>query len=285
LLVVLSALNGAFGGVFRDEFSLPGSDSQDAQDLLEAHGFNDRAGFGGMVVVKDDDGFDDPTVRQQLDALFTKIQDEVPRSSVNSPFTEEGARQISSDGTIAYAEVNLADRDNKGYEDAGTAVRDLVADTHIRGTEVELAGDIFVEPQQFASEGIGLLAAMVVLLVAFGSVLAMGLPIMTALFGIGTGLALVGLTVNLINMPSFSNQAVTMIGIGVGIDYALFIVTRYRENLHEGMAPERAVVRALDTAGRAVLFAGTTVIIAVLGLFTMGLDMMNGLAVGISVVG
>ena len=78
LLVVLSALNGAFGGVFRDEFSLPGSDSQEAQDLLEAHGFNDRAGFGGMVVVHDDDGFDDPAVQQQLDALFTRIQDDVP---------------------------------------------------------------------------------------------------------------------------------------------------------------------------------------------------------------
>jgi RND superfamily putative drug exporter len=283
LLVVLSGLNSAFGGTFRDEFSLPGSDSQDAQDLLEAHGFNDRAGFGGMVVVEDDAGFDDPAVRQQLDALFTEIQDEVPRSTVNSPFTAEGARQISADGTIAYAEVNLADRDNQGYEDAGTTVRDLVDGTDIPGTEIELAGDIFVEPQEFASEGIGLLAAMVVLLVAFGSVLAMGLPIVTALFGIGTGVALVGLTVNVINMPSFSNQAVTMIGIGVGIDYALFIVTRYRESLHEGLAPDRAVVRALDTAGRAVLFAGTTVIIAVLGLFTIGLDMMNGLAVGISV--
>jgi RND superfamily putative drug exporter len=282
LLVVLSGLNGAFGGAFRDEFSLPGSDSQDAQDLLEAHGFNDRAGFGGMVVVQDDGGFADPTVRQQLDALFDKIQQDVPRSSVVSPFSPDGARQIAPDGTIAYAEVNLADRDNKGYEDAGKTVRDLVDDTEVDGVEIELAGDIFVEPQEFASEGIGLLAAMIVLLVAFGSVLAMGLPIMTALFGIGTGIALVGLVVNLINMPSFSNQAVTMIGIGVGIDYALFIVTRYRENLGDGMAPERAVVRALDTAGRAVLFAGTTVIIAVLGLFTIGLDMMNGLAVGIS---
>jgi RND superfamily putative drug exporter len=110
----------------------------------------------------------------------------------------------------------------------------------------------------------------------------MGLPLMTALFGITSGIALVGLAVNVINMPSFSNQAVMMIAIGVGIDYALFIVTRYREGLHAGKDPEAAVVRAIDTAGRAVLFAGITVIIAVLGLFTVGLDMINGLAVGIS---
>jgi putative drug exporter of the RND superfamily len=105
---------------------------------------------------------------------------------------------------------------------------------------------------------------------------------MTALFGIGTGIALVGLVVNLITMPSFSNQAVAMIGIGVGIDYALFIVTRYREGLHDGFDAETSVIRAVDTAGRAVLFAGTTVIIAVLGLFVVGLAMIRGLAVGIS---
>jgi RND superfamily putative drug exporter len=111
----------------------------------------------------------------------------------------------------------------------------------------------------------------------------MGLPIMTAIFGVVTGIALVGLAVNFLNMPSFSNQAVAMIGIGVGIDYALFIVTRYREGLHAGMNPEQATVRSIDTAGRAVLFAGTTVIIAVLGLFTIGLPMIRGLAVGISI--
>jgi RND superfamily putative drug exporter len=123
---------------------------------------------------------------------------------------------------------------------------------------------------------------MIILLIAFGSVLAMGLPLLTAALGITSGIALVGLAVHVIDMPSFSNQAVMMIAIGVGIDYALFIVTRYREGLHAGKDPEQAVVRAIDTAGRAVLFAGITVIIAVLGLFTVGLDMINGLAVGIS---
>jgi RND superfamily putative drug exporter len=111
----------------------------------------------------------------------------------------------------------------------------------------------------------------------------MGVPLITAIVGIATGIALVGLVVNLIGMPSFSNQAVAMIGIGVGIDYALLIVTRYRESLHAGMTPENATARAIDTAGRSVLFAGTTVIIAVMGLFVVGLDMIRGLAIGISI--
>ena len=150
------------------------------------------------------------------------------------------------------------------------------------GLRVELGGDTFAEQSSSGGEGTGFLAAMVILLLAFGSVLAMGLPLLTALFGIGSGISLVGLAVNLVDMPSFSDQAVLMIGIGVGIDYALFIVTRYREGLQAGLPPEDATVRAVDTAGRAVLFAGTTVIIAVLGLFTLGLDMIRGLAAGIT---
>jgi RND superfamily putative drug exporter len=153
----------------------------------------------------------------------------------------------------------------------------------VPGTEVELGGDIAFEQPEFSSEAIGFVAALIILLIAFGSLLAAGLPLVTAIFGIVTGIALVGLVVNVIGMPSFSNQAVAMIGIGVGIDYALFIVTRYREGLSEGLTPECATIRALDTAGRAVLFAGCTVIIAILGLFTIGLDMIRGLAVGISI--
>ncbi|HEY3144416.1 MAG TPA: MMPL family transporter, partial [Acidimicrobiales bacterium] len=282
LLIAVSTLNGAFGGTYKDNFQLPDSDSEDAFNQLKAKGFGNQAGFEGQVVVENANGFDDPTVRQGLDDLFTKLQQEIPDTEVVSPFTEEGARQISPKGTIAYAQLNMADRDSTKYEDAAKKAKDVVKATNIPGTEVELGGQIFGDQAQSPSELIGIVAAMVILLIAFGSVVAMGLPIMTALFGIGTGIALVGLTVNLIGMPSFSEQAVMMIGIGVGIDYALFIVTRYRENLHAGAEPDRAVVRAIDTSGRAVLFAGTTVILAVLGLFTVGLDMMNGLAIGIS---
>ncbi len=130
------------------------------------------------------------------------------------------------------------------------------------------------------TEAIGLLAAVVILLIAFGSVLAMGLPILTALFGIGVGFAIVELLSHATSVPEFATQLAAMIGIGVGIDYALFIVTRYRQGLHEGLDPETSVVTALDTAGRAVLFAGTTVVISLLGMLLIGIKFVGGLGVG-----
>jgi RND superfamily putative drug exporter len=283
LVAALVTLNGAAGGQFLDEFSLPGTESQEAFDLLESHGFAARSGAGGQIVFQAEGGIDDPAVEATMAQLFDRFQAEIPNTEAVSPYARGGERQVSqSDPTIAYAEVNLADRPSNEYLEAGETARRLVSEVNKDGLTVDLGGDIFVEQAEFGSEGIGFMAAMVILLIAFGSVLAMGLPLMTAMFGIASGIALVGLSVNFINMPSFSNQAVMMIAIGVGIDYALFIVTRYREGLHAGKDPEQAVLRAIDTAGRAVLFAGITVIIAVLGLFTVGLDMINGLAVGIS---
>ena len=282
LLVGLFALNSSFGGKFLDEFDLPGSESQEAVDLLEEHGFDTRAGATGQIVFKTDN-VNDPTVRRDMEALFDQIAEVTAPSEVVSPYSEEGAHQISEDDTIAYAEVNLSDRDSDELVDIGEQARAIVADANVPGTEVELGGDIAFEQPPFSSEVVGFIAALIILLIAFGSLLAAGLPLITAIFGIVTGIAIVGLAVNVIGMPSFSNQAVAMIGIGVGIDYALFIVTRYREGLQDGLTPECATMRALDTAGRAVLFAGCTVIIAILGLFTIGLDLIRGLAVGISI--
>lgn len=285
LLVGLVMLNNAAGGRFLDEFDLPGSESQEAFDFLEANGFGDRAGFSGQIVFaveRNERGVDEPIVRAVMTDLFADVAAAVDGVTVVSPYLPENERQISRDRAIAYAEVNFSDRDSIAYRDAADAIKELKDDINVVGLTIALGGDVFLDEPEFSSEAIGLLAAMIILLIAFGSLLAMGLPLMTAIFGIGTGIALVGLVVNFITMPSFSNQAVAMIGIGVGIDYALFIVTRYRESLHEGLAPEAAVVRAIDTSGRAVLFAGTTVIIAVLGLFVVGLAMIRGLAVGIS---
>jgi putative drug exporter of the RND superfamily len=282
LLAGLFVLNSTVGGKFLDDFDLPGSESQEAVDLLEEHGFEARTGFSGQVVFEADD-VDDPAVRRGMEDLFDEIAAVTAPSEVVSPYSSEGAHQVNDDGTIAYAEVNMRDRDSDEYVDVGEEARALVADADVPGTQVELGGDIAFEQPEFSSEVVGFIAAMIILLIAFGSLLAMGLPILTAIFGIVSGIAIVGLVVHAIGMPSFSNQAVAMIGIGVGIDYALFIVTRYREGLKDGMTPEQATVRALDTAGRAVLFAGGTVIIAILGLFTIGLDMIRGLAVGISI--
>jgi RND superfamily putative drug exporter len=283
LLAGLIGLNATAGGEFLDDFTLPGSESQQAADLLRASGFGNRAGANGQVVFRADQGVDDPAVGQAMTALFARLEAAIPDTELVSPYSARGSGQRSRrDPRIAYAQLNLGDRDSSSYQQAGRTARDLVAQVRVPGLRVELGGDTFAGQSSSGGEGLGFLAAMVILLLAFGSVLAMGLPLLTALFGIGCGISLVGLAVNLVDMPSFSDQAVLMIGIGVGIDYALFIVTRFREGLQAGLPPEVATVRAVDTAGRAVLFAGTTVIIAVLGLFTLGLDTIRGLAAGIT---
>ncbi len=133
-----------------------------------------------------------------------------------------------------------------------------------------------------ASEAIGVLAAIVVLLIAFGSLIAMGLPIATALIGVGVSVAGIEVLANVLSTPDFAPQVAAMIGIGVGIDYALFIVTRYRRALQRTSSPEASMIEAINTSGRAVVFAGVTVMISVLGILLMGLPFLHGLAVGTS---
>ena len=204
-------------------------------------------------------------------------------ASVTTPFDKGGERFISQDGKIGYAEIQFDVQANDVPVNLASDMRSLVKKANTDTLQIELGGSMFTDATQPASELIGILAAVVILLIAFGSVLAMGLPIMTALFGIGTGLAIVTILARFTDVPSFAPQVTAMIGIGVGIDYALFISTRYREALHEGMQPEQAVVHAIDTSGRAVLFAGGTVVISLLGLFVIGLAFIRGLSIGAAI--
>jgi putative drug exporter of the RND superfamily len=283
LLVGLMALASAAGGVFKVDFSLPGSESERAFDILKERGFGDRTGEQGQIVFSAEQGVDDPAVKTAMEQFFAAVEADVDGVTIVSPYTEAGARQIAQRGTIAYAEVNFTDRPSSEYPDAAKEILDLKDRIDVEGLRVEMGGDIFAAEAFGSSEGIGLLLAVIILLLAFGSVLAAGLPIATALFGIGCGIAIVQLVANVMNMPDFTTQAVLMIGIGVGIDYALFIVTRFREALASGKDPESAVVLALDTAGRAVLFAGTTVVIALLGLLVLNTQTFRGVAVGTTI--
>ncbi len=150
---------------------------------------------------------------------------------------------------------------------------------HVRcELSIEYGGQLFAGSAPPTSELLGVLAAIVILLIAFGSVLAMGLPIGTALFGLGVGAGVMGIASNGFTIPEFGPQMAAMIGLGVGIDYALFIVTRFREHYHAGMELEAAVIRAVDSSGRAVIFAGITVMISLLGLFVIGLSFVRGMA-------
>ncbi len=282
LLVGLGALSGVAAGEFKTEFSLPGSESDNALQILREHGFDARAGETAQIVFQSESGFDDPVTRETIENFLTQIDEQVDGATVSSPFAPGGERQISQDGTIAYADINLSERAFEEYTDAGKQIQALGSNMSVEGLRIEYGGNMFWEQSQSLAELIGVIGAMIILLVAFGSLIAMGLPILTALFGIATGALLVMLGTNLIDMPNFTMGAVVMMGLGVGIDYALFIVTRYRDGLHDGLDAEAATVKALDTSGRAVLFAGITVIISILGILVMNLSAINGFAFAIA---
>jgi RND superfamily putative drug exporter len=283
-LIVLSVLASQAGSAYSQNFRLNGTDSQAATDLLQTR-FPSQGGSSADIVFKAAAGVKAPATEQRLTALFTQLAHVPQVTEVVSPYAAGGDRQISADGTIGYATVNL----RVDSAAVTTATKDqlakLVHDANGNGLQVEGGGDLFTTMGGVGStELIGLVAAMVILLIAFGSLLAMGLPIFTALFGIGIGFAVVGLISHLTSVPSFATQLAAMIGLGVGIDYALFIVTRYRQGLHQGLDPETAVVTALDTAGRAVFFAGTTVVISLLGMLLIGIQFIGGLGVGAAAV-
>ncbi len=282
-LVAISALGSSAGSTFSQGFSLKDTESQQAADLLATR-FPARAGDEGQIVFAHAGGVANAAVQTRMDELFREVAAVPHVTTVVSPYSSEAQGQVARSGDIAYATVQFDRVAAKIPDSTITQIRHLVHEANGGGVQVDLGGRMFQEQGGLGpAELIGILAAIVILLVAFGSLLAMGLPILVALFGIGIGLGFVELLSHVIATPDFATQLASMIGIGVGIDYALFIVTRYRQGLDEGFVPEHAVVRAIDTAGRAVLFAGITVVISLLGLFLMGVDFVNGMALGTSV--
>jgi RND superfamily putative drug exporter len=283
-LAGLIVLNSAFAGEFSTEFQFPGSESQRAIDLLEESGASERGGIQGQVVFQADQGVDDPTVRAAVEGLLSDIASTAEDVEIVSPYEPGNEHQVSDDSRTAYAELNFADRDFEEYTNEGDAIKDLRDEVQVEGLRIELGGDMFADAPAFSNEFIGILAAVIILLIAFGSVIAMGLPIGTALFGIGSGIAVIGIGARFVPIPEFTTQLGAMIGLGVGIDYALLIVSRYRDALHDGMEPQDAVLLSLNTSGRAVLFAGLTVVIALLGMFLMQLDFIRAVSTSAIVV-
>ena len=281
-LVAVNIIGSQVGSNYSQSFALPGTESQRAIDLLQAR-FPAKAGDSGQIVFADAAGVRNPAIEARMTDVFARVAQVPGVTGVESPYVARGARQVSKDGTVAYATVDFAKRDNQITTQTTDAIEHLASGARQSGLHVELGGNMFQsKPALGATELIGIIAAIIILLVVFGSVLAMGLPIMTALAGIGIGLAFAEMISQVLSTPNFTTELASMIGIGVGIDYALFIVTRYRQGLHDGLDPEAAVVRAIDTSGRAVVFAGTTVMISVLGLYLMGVSFVQGLAVGTS---
>jgi RND superfamily putative drug exporter len=290
-LFLLQAVAGSKGPDFNNSFSLPGTESNEALDLLKAQD-PDRAGDTAEIVFEAEQGVDDPAVQEQVEALFASAAEVDHVVGVTSPYDEaSGGQQVSEDGTIAFARVQFD-------EDGGSLPKEDIQDLSDRvdaaaadapdGVTIVTGGFVVQAIEQPPMDGmaeiIGLIGAVIILLLAFRSVLAMGLPIAVAVFGIGIGMAVLFLLTYVVSTPEFAPSIASMIGLGVGIDYALFIVTRHREGLRSGLDPEGATRHAMRTAGRAVMFAGLTVVISMLGLLLMGFEFIYGVAVGAALV-
>ena len=281
-LFAMIAISGSVGADFSEEFSLPDSDSKEALDLLEEK-FPAQSGETAQIVFEADSGVEAAAVKRKMERVFSEVEEEPHVSEVASPYEGGGAAAVSDDGKIAYATVqfNVAgpDLDTEEAERVMKTAQAAAGD----GLQIELGGspieEVRSEEEEGFSEAIGLLAAIMVLLITFGSVVAMGLPIITALFALGVGISFITLGTHVFNTADFAPQLAFMIGLGVGVDDALFILTRFRNGLAEGYEPREATIAAVDTAGRAVLFAAITVIIALLGMMLLGLSFLYGVAV------
>ena len=285
-LVVIGGLSNLAGTGFSTEFGLPDVESRRGFDIVSEH-FSEDSGVldGGTLVFRAEQGIDDPEVIAAITELLEELEP-IEDITITSPFSPEGAQQIArvgpEAGKIAYATIGFSREIS--LEEAGEITAQIKAALpDVEGLQIEIGGQALAEFNVPSSEALGLAFAIVVLIFAFGSVLAMGLPIGIALAGIGVGSVLTQLLSNVISIPDFAPTVAVMLGLGVGIDYALFIVTRFRENLATGHSPEESTVIAMDTAGRAVSFAGTTVVISLLGMLLMNLAFVSGIAVAAAV--
>lgn len=276
LAVIVSS--AAFGRDLEDSFDAPGVDSQIAVDLLSQAG-SDRAGVTARVVAATDDTYDSPLARADLDRVEASLR--------ALPKVVDVSEALSPDGSVAMLTVQypvLQDLSPDDLDRLKETLDDVRADVAL---QVEAGGDLFFQYEEAGGGGeelIGLGAAVLILLIAFGSLIAMGLPIGIAIFGLALGVSAMPLVSHLIAIPSWAPQMGTMIGLGVGIDYALFLVTRHREFLAQGLPVDEAAGRAVATAGQAVVFAGGTVVIAILGLSIAGLPFLTAMAIATSII-
>jgi len=281
-LVVLGGSAAAAGSGYNDSFSLPGTESAKALELLQ-RSFPSQSGDSDTIVWHVDQGsVNDRPTRQRITAMLGEVGRTEHVAAVQSPYGEQGSAQISRDGRTAYAMVIFDGQVEEVPASAYEKVIDTAQAARAEGLQVELGGQGIArsqEPETSTSEAVGVIGAAVVLLIAFGSLLSTLLPLISAVLALGVSLAAVGLLAHVINIATFSPTLATLIGLGVGIDYALFVITRHRNGIKAGRTPEDAAVTSLNTSGRAVLFAGATVCVALLGLLVLQVSFLNGVAV------
>jgi RND superfamily putative drug exporter len=284
-LFVIGGISGSVGADFSEEFKLPQSDSTEAYELLEDR-FPARSGETSLIVFKSDEGVEAPAVKKEMEAVFAKVAKFPHVTEVANPYKGGGAAAVSDDGKIAYATIQFDVQSNKLDKEKTEEIIETAQAPAGSNLDVQLGGQPVQEAEEESGDSsffIGLLAAVVILLLTFGSVVAMGLPILTALFALGVGISLITIGTHVFSTANFAPVLAAMIGLGVGIDYALFILTRFRNALDEGLEPRQAAIAAIDTAGRAVLFAGITVIISLMGMLLLGISFLYGVAVAAAI--
>jgi RND superfamily putative drug exporter len=289
LIVAIVVIHSAVGSAYTDKFTLPSTQSFNALHLLQTanpktSGETDQLVIGARGGRK----VTDPEIRADAERLFARVAKLPYVGAVVSPYEAATSKQIAPGGTVGFADVSWgkAATDQKVSTAEATRFDSMIKGASNANVTFAVEGNI---PEQGNPQGsdksitIGFIAAAIVLFLAFGSFVAMLLPLVTAGFGLGAGISVVGLLTHVLNTASFTNELALLIGLGVGVDYALFIVTRYRQALLRGLSREDAVVEAMDTSGRAVLFAGITVCIAMLGMFALGISFFYGIAVAATV--
>ena len=290
IIALLIVLVSTIGGSLKDEFEIPGSDTQKATDLIESEFAEEQGGVLNLVfAAPEGERLDTPEREAAIEDAVAKLKtDEFAPSEDDAGITEVGdpfdENTFSDDGRIAYAEAQFDRVIFDTDREAVVAVQDAVRETvEPAGVTVEYNGDAEFPPvEQGTSELLGLLAAILVLLVVFRTFVAMFIPIVLAIVALMTAFLLLFILAGLTDINTITPILVSMIGLGVGIDYSLFIVTRFRQLLHEGLSPPDAAAEAGASAGRAVLFAGLTVAISVAGLAFFGLDFVTKLGIGSS---
>jgi len=283
-VVVFAAISAGAGSSFNTNLSLPNTDSQSAVDLLTTN-FPSASGEGDQIVIQTSHGATvlSPAVRSAVDAALTKVADVPGVASVASPYTAHGSAQISRDGTVAFARVTwskLAAKVSRADAQNLIAAAQSADGSNIA---VSLSGQSITNSERSGlgkSVVVGVLAALVVLLLVFGgAILASLMPLATAILALAIGASLIGLLSHAFDVASASIQLAILIGLGVGVDYGLFIISRHRTGVKSGLNYEDSAAQALKTSGRTVLFAGLTVCIALLGQLTLGVGFLNGLAI------
>ncbi|HWJ98701.1 MAG TPA: MMPL family transporter [Acidimicrobiales bacterium] len=278
VLFGVGVLASTVGGPLSDQFSIPGTESQQAMDLLDQR-FPQASGSSARVVFAVDEGrLDDAGAKAGIEATLAQLGKADGVRAVSDPFE---AGTVSPDGSIGFADVQYGSDASEVTEAQLDALYGASGPAEAAGVQVEHGGEVKRQEEPgHSSELIGLGVAVIVLLLSFGSLVAMGIPIVTALIGVGIGLSGITVVAGLTDVSSSAPTLATMIGLAVGIDYALFIVTRHRQNMAEGHDVAEAAARATATAGGAVVFAGMTVVIALLGVLVIGIPFLTAMGLG-----